>query len=458
LVGKKAEEVYRYKYFDELKDKLGEMKRKCEGLESSMDNGVDQIQMHCNKMKNEVQLRAEILIEQVHQITESMIAEINQYEKECVDSFKSKIDEYRNDYGKILIEMNELYNISASYINEFKIDETIVEKSLSCVTELTRKLKTEEYNLKKIKFNNRIIHFTSSAFEFEEKLIGSLGNKNLMFEELHFNKYKTNENLYLFEHDDHGHKAIFFIDHAENLKIDLLDSKGKLVKNVADVSKTTTGLVSKSSKNYILNTVLENDSHSVFGNTIIRQEYDEELLILMDKDFKYLKHKVIDYMVSIMDCNDSIVICVEYGNELFRIYDMSLKLVAMQSFSKYGITSVSNIMNMKLNENNWFILYRNNGSGRLLIIDLKKFDLVKEIEVAAYQMKLVLTTHLLLFNPGVNMLFLHNQSGDFEELGKFQLDDSPLGMNEDASTTISFYNSSRVKSISFGHLFNIESI
>jgi hypothetical protein len=202
---------------------------------------------------------------------------------------------------------------------------------------------------------------------------------------------------------------------------------------------------------------------------------------------------VIDYYATHMVCNDKIIICVEFDNDetdydetvddekdddtnacddnddgKFHYYDMNLELV-IGKISKKDEAEIGEICNMRLNDNNLFVLCDNNeqfaANKLLMIFDLETFDLVKEIDVAADQMKLVSTGHLFLYNPRVNMLFLYNQSGDFEELGKVQLDcftendnDLPLTMNEDASTTISFYNYSRVKYISFGHLFKIDSI
>jgi hypothetical protein len=232
LVEKKAEEVYRFEGYENLKHKLGEIKTKCEGLETNTSNGIYQIQEHCNKMRNDVHLRAEIVIEQVHQITESLIAEIDEYEKECVDSFNSKIDEYRNKFGKLLVETNDFYNNTSKYINEFKVDKNLVDESLANANELICKLNQESFLFEKLKFNERIIQFTNSSLQFVKELIGSLSNKRLMFEEFKFDKYKKNLNFLVLDHDDCGQKTVFYIDNEENLNIDLLDSNGKLIKHI----------------------------------------------------------------------------------------------------------------------------------------------------------------------------------------------------------------------------------
>jgi hypothetical protein len=185
LIEKKTEEVYRCKGFEELQNKLAMMKRKCDGLlESSMEDGVHQIQEHCDKMRNNVHLRAEILIEQVHQMDESMIAEINEYEKACVDSFNSKISDYRIECVNLLVEMKNFQTSTSKYMNEFKINEKVIEGLLANINKYYYEISLQNKKLEKIKFNDQFNQFWKSSFEFEEELIGSIENKYLMFQEL----------------------------------------------------------------------------------------------------------------------------------------------------------------------------------------------------------------------------------------------------------------------------------
>jgi hypothetical protein len=442
LVGKKAEEVYRFKCYEDLKDKLGEMKGKFESVENSVDNGVSQIQEHCSQIKNEVYLRAEILIEQIHQITEGMITEIDEYEKDCVDSFNSKIVEYRKEFGKLLIEMKEFYNSTSNYMNEFKINEEVVERSLARVTDLTDKLKKQD--LKKIKFNNRIIRFIRSTFEFKEKLIGGLEKEFLIFEEYKFEN--SDMEFRLLEHDDYGRKAVFNLDEDNNLEIELLDSDGKRVMHITNVLNIGAFFAVKSSHYYIFNTYYDKDSFSIFGNRFYIEEDDQEILILIDMEFNYLKHKVIDHDVSLIACNDSTIICVD-SDENFNHYDMDLELVVSNPFEEFrrkNKAKIGEISNIVLNENNLFVLSDNyDKSAKLLIFDLNTFDFIKQIDVLADQIKLVSTSHLILFDSSEKMLFLYSQSGDFELLDEVDLsylfendNHEKFSMNKDASTTI----------------------
>jgi hypothetical protein len=183
LIKTKAEEIYRYKSFEDLKAKLSEMRRKSEDLkiEIDADDGIDQIQDEFAKLRNLVHLRTEMLIEQVHQINESMIAKINENEKECIRSFDDKIGEFRKKFRVLITELDDFYDIKSKYVTQFKIDKKVVKESLVRTIGLIRKLDSENDNLKNIKFNNRVFQLENSSFKFEEKHVGRLSD-NLLAE------------------------------------------------------------------------------------------------------------------------------------------------------------------------------------------------------------------------------------------------------------------------------------
>jgi hypothetical protein len=452
--------VYRFKCYEDLKHKLGEIKTKCEGLESNISNGIGQIQELCNDMRNEVNLRAEILIEQVHQITESLIAEIDEYEKECVDSFNSKIDEYSEEFAKLLSNTNDFCNSTSKYMNEFKVDKNMVKESLANANELICKLNQETYLFEKMKFNERIIQFTNSSFEFVRELIGSLCNKRLMFEEFKFDKYKYNKSFEILEHDDFGQKAVFYIDDEENLNIDLLDSNGKLVKHVPNLMKTREFLVKRFSENYIVYV-----SASIFGQTFIRQEADTQVIVMIDKEFNYLKHKVIDTQLWCIGNNDSNLFCFDHNGKYYY-YDISLELHANKKFNKISEKVGIDFYDIFMNDSHLFILCIIDDVPQkdiLRIFDLKTCELVKEIEIEGDEMELVSTGYLILFDSKNKILYLYDQSEDFEKLDQVDLTSSLDGdeislVYADKSMNVLFQDRSRAKFVSFDQIFSIPMI
>jgi hypothetical protein len=101
IITANAREVSRGPSVESLKSKLVEIKMMNEELKANLDNGVDQVRDHCVKLRNDVHLKTEILIEQIHQLNEELIKEIDDYEKKCIESYKKNLTDKRADFFRI---------------------------------------------------------------------------------------------------------------------------------------------------------------------------------------------------------------------------------------------------------------------------------------------------------------------------------------------------------------------
>jgi hypothetical protein len=457
LIKKKAEEIDRYKNFDDLKAELSEIKTKCDEFKMKIetDRGIDQIQEQCVKLKNQVHLRTDVLIEQVNQINESMIAEINEYEKDCIQSFSDKIGEFRKDCDVLVTELDDFYDIKSKYVTQFKIDEKVVKESLADTFALKRKLSNECNKLEKIKFNNRIIDFTKSSFQFEEKFFGSLSKIRLLFEGIKFDGIEQNTKFHLFDHDGCGRKVLFYEDENENFQVDLIDPRGERVKQTINIMKTTDLLVvCKSSRNYVINAYISEFPASIFGHYLPTCDDHGQILIIIDSQFNYVKHKFFDLNFVRTGCNDSNIICLDDSDDFYYL-DMNLEFVDNKPFDK--ITDNFETNTILMSRSHLFTLCSRE---ILRIFDLNTLDLVKKIDVKADEIKLVSTSHLIIFDSGKRMIHLYNQSGDFEKLDQVDLSDELESgevscISTDTSPIISLYGFSCAKSVCFDQLFNI---
>jgi hypothetical protein len=262
----------------------------------------------------------------------------------------------------------------------------------------------------------------------------------------------------MFAHDDRGQKALFYTDDRDNLVVDLLDSKGKKVKHISNTLKTTNFFVIQSSGYYVINACLESSCLSIFGQSIIKQRDDLETVIMLDMEFNYLRHRIIDYNITLMASNDANILYFNKDN--FYSFNMDLKPVTNKALDKIRKKLEKQlIQDFVVNDVHLFILCAN-GEG-LKIFDLNTSDLVTEIDVEADQIKLVLATSVILFNSCNKMLYLYNQCGDFEKLNQVDIKlaiDGNIGnlyLNADKSPTVLFYNDSQAKILSFNQLNSI---
>jgi transposase len=92
--------------------------------------GTDQVKEYCIELRNQVHLQTDILLEQVHQFNEAVIAEIDEYEKKCVDSYQQKSVRYQTANKKFLTKLKKFYNENSKYLTEFKMDEQKIQDGL----------------------------------------------------------------------------------------------------------------------------------------------------------------------------------------------------------------------------------------------------------------------------------------------------------------------------------------
>jgi len=69
---------------EELKKQLREIKKKVNDLNKLMENGVEKVVEHCLNVRNEVKRATKNAFQFIKQLSDSMISQVNSYEKECL--------------------------------------------------------------------------------------------------------------------------------------------------------------------------------------------------------------------------------------------------------------------------------------------------------------------------------------------------------------------------------------
>ena len=85
-----SNDVYRGESIERLKTNLKDIQTQINSLTFDMNHGIDKIKEHCTNLRIDIQLASEAAIQQINEITETMITKVNTYERDCIDKFQKE--------------------------------------------------------------------------------------------------------------------------------------------------------------------------------------------------------------------------------------------------------------------------------------------------------------------------------------------------------------------------------
>ncbi len=113
LVRAKADQVYRNPNVEQLRLKLAELKKNSDNYKFTIQNGEAQVKEYCVQLRSQVNMEAEVLIEQILKFNATMIGEVNKYEEQCISSFNSKSSDIDAKATEFLAKIETFYTESA---------------------------------------------------------------------------------------------------------------------------------------------------------------------------------------------------------------------------------------------------------------------------------------------------------------------------------------------------------
>jgi len=130
---------------------LNQIKQKLKQVESDLNIEEYLIIEYCNELRRQVQLARELEIEELHKLSNQMISEIDNFEKDKLYCYSNK--------AKFTAQLNEMKEMLS------KCNENLIQTELSyqILEDLQSKLKTEKEKLEKILLKQ---------FKIEEKIDG----------------------------------------------------------------------------------------------------------------------------------------------------------------------------------------------------------------------------------------------------------------------------------------------
>jgi hypothetical protein len=173
LLDAKPCEIYRSSLTEELKGHLENMKLKMNEMNESFENGIDKIKERCAQLRNDVQLKSECLADELNKLSETMQLEIEQYERDCIDSFKSSV-KVRSELKKSMNEKEEFYESTRAYLAQLKIDDAEVKKKIDLAKLYLANVDQMMFDLKDAMFKKNYLMFFESNTKLNPSVIGEL--------------------------------------------------------------------------------------------------------------------------------------------------------------------------------------------------------------------------------------------------------------------------------------------
>ena len=223
------EEIYRGESAENLKKNLIEIQKQIDSLNLTLANGVDLVNEHCLKLRNEVSLEAEITIKRIQDVRDDMIKEINSYEEICISNLKPDKLKKQNFEGFL----NEMLNFQGKwneYLKKYQINDAEIVKANKSALDLQTRFRNEKMKLDKFIFNDESVNFNKKAIKIEKDFLGTLTrNLDNLISNKHNEQFsnrnlerKSNKYDVLIDIDDNYFDVYEIIDLNQFKKVDIL--------------------------------------------------------------------------------------------------------------------------------------------------------------------------------------------------------------------------------------------
>lgn len=348
LTEKKPNDIYRSKAAEDLKLTLKELKEKSDALSNEMNMGENKIKEYCDYIRNDIQLVSDSIHEYITNFTNEFMKAIDEYEDSCKSHYETE-EKFKNNIKEIITDANQFSAKWIEYLNEFIIDDNMIETASHDIRRLIKCIDKEKLELKKRIFDGKLLKFDGNQKNIESSIIGVM-----RFENFHVSFDKQVSNLReislkdkLFEyragypikiealHD--GKFIIAYYNINNNFNMVILDHNGNVVckktetfqsafqiENTEELWETDTKLDFSLMKIFLA----EQDSKIIVYNYYEDEYYrtTANLLKQFDEQLNLIKEVNLNCKIDSMVVYDGNVYCLsDEQSLLLHVYDKDFK-------------------------------------------------------------------------------------------------------------------------------------
>ena len=156
---------------ESFKTVLDEIKSKLDELNSNNKLGVDKIRDYCDKLRNDVQLHAEELIEAIKKQNIELIQQIDAYEQESTLNFSQ---ENSTKLSKFINETYAMHSNWSKLLKQQKISDTELKSATAEAKKSLSRVKQEDGMFLNELFGDKLFIFLKESSQVESELVGRL--------------------------------------------------------------------------------------------------------------------------------------------------------------------------------------------------------------------------------------------------------------------------------------------
>jgi hypothetical protein len=242
LLAIRPEEIFRSKLVEEFNSPLKSIKNNIDTLESNLDNGIEKIRDRCTLLRNQIQLKAESLIDQINKLSDQMQQEIDKYEKECLESFEKSTETKKILKSKIN-EAKSFYETSVKYLSQFKIDEDEVKQLIERAKQTQNQFNLLESYLSDVMFTNEFNEFEQNENQLDQSAIGWIRKKKFEYNSEIVSDDQKREVLKLCDFDSSLKWSLIYRASRDGRSAEAFHTKCDNKSKTLTVVKTTEGYI-----------------------------------------------------------------------------------------------------------------------------------------------------------------------------------------------------------------------
>jgi Ran-binding protein 1 len=174
LLGVQPKEVYRSKLVEELKSRLESLDHKTKTLKYNLKHVPDKIKEHTLSNRKQIDLSANLLIQEINKHRDKLLKELDEYEKECLANEAKNGPEFVKQLEPILNESAKFHDELKTYLSMPEIQDDEVSKWKSLTLDHLKVLSRKELSLKMFTFHDKTLTFLPGSPEINSSKIGTI--------------------------------------------------------------------------------------------------------------------------------------------------------------------------------------------------------------------------------------------------------------------------------------------